>query len=92
MMIRLGAWPCEIGDDDVEGSRLRLPEASQTPPGAASSATPSFAHRLEAYATMGGTTVQRSTFGVRVRRSLFSEAKSAQFVVCNLSFVMRLFG
>ena len=27
---------CEIGND-VEGSRLRLPEASQTPPGAASS-------------------------------------------------------
>jgi hypothetical protein len=31
---------------------LRLPEASQTPPGAASSAPPSFADRLEAYATL----------------------------------------
>jgi hypothetical protein len=45
---------CEIGSDverrgDVEGSRSRLPEASQTPPGAASSAPPSFAYRLEAY-------------------------------------------
>ena len=37
---------------EMEGSRLRLPEASQTPQGAASSASPSFAYRLEAYATL----------------------------------------